>query len=1105
MKLIRQVILYFKEGNSDKVYEIDLCEVNGNKFVVNFRYGRRGVPLKEGTKTEQGVDRLKAESIFNNLESEKMAKGYRRSEAQSDLSVCRELTPQKEAVPLPVSDIQSLPEGREKAILLRLKNAVEGNRQSGKSWRLSRVVWRAGDLKIKDAAPYIIHLCYQGDSIHQYSCVWALGRIGDPVALPLVKELTAKGTPVVKRMAWDVLLHLSGGEARENVLEHHFNSIVEPIKNAVKENKLPALKNLLRERVLEQSQTDYKVVEHLYAISVETKWIKEPLLEIISEMPCKPGYFKHLRHLYKLAEFRDDFELLGILATKFERQPEFFSNNILYKGQKKYITELETYINTVEELKKKNSTLAYSNKTRYYFRNRSLKRLDNFGKLNDPAYVKMATGILLSYNGETDYRRAYSDYYYVWSRNNYQRQERKYPENAHATLLLKILKGDSATLKLTSSFIWQVVHPVAQALKSNTQTPPQSSASEASGGLFKKIIGFFGSKKEEPKPELPKTVENPKPEIEKSPIPYLQLWNQLPQAFIQLLVKAKMNEVHVFALSRLKAHPEYHLLKDKIDNNILTLLLRSGFDIPANFGFDLAKERYNPSQPDLDLIKAVLAGRIPEGRNLAKEWISGCANTCFSNSEWVSEVLFNPYEDVRSWLADQLKHQYFSPSQAEVICGRVIVKILATENTDEHNNIVRHATEIVLNQFATALLSINNTVIEDLIKHVLPAAQVFGLNLLLLKKDSINYDTISSEVFKALINNPAEDVRETAVTLLEKLSVKELLNRQELVISCSISPFSNVRIASQKVIAKLANENAEFGVNVVNYLLPLLLRKEPFEGFHQDISSALQNTLINHVKDANKELVLKLVYSNYIPTQEFGIAILNKYVDASEFTIRQIIALGNHETLTVREWCWQYFKENIARIKYERDETIRLLDSDWEDTRIFAKVYFKEHFTEKDWSIEALVGIADSVRPDIEAYGRALITLFFNEEANDAYLIKLSQHPSVKMQLFATNYLERYAIDNLSKLEQLSYYFKSVLTRVNKARTAKNRIFKFLLTEGVKSEAAARFVAGIITDISATVSIEDKAKCIEILHAIHKIYHVETPVQFKPILIHKAI
>ncbi len=37
MKLIQQTSLHFREGNFDKVYKIDLCEVGADTYVVNFR------------------------------------------------------------------------------------------------------------------------------------------------------------------------------------------------------------------------------------------------------------------------------------------------------------------------------------------------------------------------------------------------------------------------------------------------------------------------------------------------------------------------------------------------------------------------------------------------------------------------------------------------------------------------------------------------------------------------------------------------------------------------------------------------------------------------------------------------------------------------------------------------------------------------------------------------------------------------------------------------------------------------------------------------------------------------------------------------------------
>ena len=67
--------LYFKQGNSDKIYTASI-EESGDGYVVNFAYGRRGSTLKTGTKTTQPVDHEKAKKIYEKIIKEKMAKGY---------------------------------------------------------------------------------------------------------------------------------------------------------------------------------------------------------------------------------------------------------------------------------------------------------------------------------------------------------------------------------------------------------------------------------------------------------------------------------------------------------------------------------------------------------------------------------------------------------------------------------------------------------------------------------------------------------------------------------------------------------------------------------------------------------------------------------------------------------------------------------------------------------------------------------------------------------------------------------------------------------------------------------------------------------------------
>jgi hypothetical protein len=71
MKLVKQSHLFFREGNSDKEYIIELLKHTEELFSVNFKYGRRGAVLKEGTKTEKPITLAAAELIFSKLEAEK--------------------------------------------------------------------------------------------------------------------------------------------------------------------------------------------------------------------------------------------------------------------------------------------------------------------------------------------------------------------------------------------------------------------------------------------------------------------------------------------------------------------------------------------------------------------------------------------------------------------------------------------------------------------------------------------------------------------------------------------------------------------------------------------------------------------------------------------------------------------------------------------------------------------------------------------------------------------------------------------------------------------------------------------------------------------------
>jgi hypothetical protein len=68
--------LYYRDGTSDKIYEVSL-EPKGKGYVVNVAYGRRGGTMKKDTKTPKPISAFEAGEIYSAVVREKLAKGYK--------------------------------------------------------------------------------------------------------------------------------------------------------------------------------------------------------------------------------------------------------------------------------------------------------------------------------------------------------------------------------------------------------------------------------------------------------------------------------------------------------------------------------------------------------------------------------------------------------------------------------------------------------------------------------------------------------------------------------------------------------------------------------------------------------------------------------------------------------------------------------------------------------------------------------------------------------------------------------------------------------------------------------------------------------------------
>lgn len=1048
VKLIRRVSLGLREGNSDKVYIVDLCEVSNKKFVVNFQFGRRGQPLKDGTKTDTPVAEPVARSIFAKLVDEKTRKGYR----ETSLAAAAAAASPAPAAAAPPPRRRGAALSREDAVLARLRGEDASFR---KQWKLERVVWRAGEMRLKAAVPLLVDKLGSGEPMLDYCLAWALARCGDEstyaaicharrkpglkpaeaVAAPAQLVPKAAKSEQVERMALEMLRAL-GDDLKAAVAERALAAIPPGLRYAAETGPAEAFAEALQ-RTLAAGESP-AVLEHLYR--VDSPIVRPGLLAAVRALPFVPGSFRTVRHIWKISELRGDALVFGALAHRFEKTPHNFAAN--RRG-----THIDgRWTDVARELKKPDSRLAYGEKTRSFLRNRTWLSLARVGQLGDAAnYVRAAVGVLLPFtDADGAEPRSMSRYDYSARRSVSTHWDRfgGYLAFNH------ILHGNGGRYEL----------------KGRTKT-------WRCRGRYK--------------------PGDPAPETREEMFP--ALWDQVPVGLLHLLAESECAPVHVFAARALRQNREFC---NKLDVDTISMLLSRPYVVTARLGYDLALERYDPGNPDFELVAALASAPVEEARKFARECIDANRTLFAGARDLMASMILSKWADTRNHARTMLSSVSLPPGVGESLIARVIAVMLEFPADAEHEYRSRDGGEILLRAFARPLRTLGMNVLRDLARHPLAGVQRFAAEVLLAhdtRPEKLPEDLISA----LAVESKHADVRSLGIRLFGELPDGALMQRVNLLLAFATSALVDQRAAIRPVLQRLAGSQPSFGFQIVPPLLAVLISKEEHEGIHAFVLSLLKTDLAAALGSVSKDAVLRLLRAKYPQAQELGGILLGRNVDPSTLEVGEVARLASHEILSVREAAWKFFRENKPRVLAELSVAIKILDASWDDSRQFAFEYFRT-FDEHEFSPDVLVAVCDSVRPDVQAFGRELVTRFFQESQGHEYLLRLSEHPSADVQLFATNYLERFAAGNLERIALLEPYFLGVLSRVNRGRVAKARVFAFLHAEAARSPEAAALVARLMTRQSLTMAIGDKAASIEAMVTVrHRFPDIPMPVTIK--------
>ncbi len=1079
MKLIRRVTLSHKVGSTEKVYEVELCRVASGKFLVNFRYGHKGSVLKEGTKTHRSVAEAKARSIFARLVDDKKRKGYTEAGVPS-----RPKTSASKGTgqALPVS-----PGDRIKAIVERVGN------QKASRWALSRAVWRAGELRLKEAVPHMVKLVGSGSWMLQYCLAWALGRCGDEstfeailraqgqevallkcdacgkknripwsrfptyaascghcgqslrrvdrplsLAADTIQVLFPASTkhPAVGRMALEAV-RAWGGESGESVATSVYESLPEALRKALDKEDEAAFSIALDDELADPNKGTWDMLERLYML--DDACIRPGLLKVLRTVDLKPGAFRALRHIFKLAEGRSDGQVFGLLAHRFERTRGNFRSSRVYTSVHGRWTRAST------ELAKPDARLCFSHTTREYLRRRTWRTLRRLGELGDAEqYVRMAVGVLLPFT-DTDGGNVQSHRRYNYSTRGYT-----------TGYWDKFCKYEAFNRVLfANSHRYERKHPTKQ---------------------WRCVGGY------KPGDAVPQNREEAFPE----------LWDKVPVGLLHLLAESRCEWVHDFAARALRANKPFC---DGLDVETITMLLGRGYKPTVRLAFEIAVELYDPRNPDIDLVSAMINCSVPEARQQAQQWVHQDRQRFVEDRRLVADIILSPQQDTRAFAEQLLSSVSLGPLASESLIATVISRLLALEpGFNANTTLAKDASTLLLKVFARPLRSLGLEIVEDLANHKLVALQEFAAQILVAH--DVRPRDLPEDLLAAVMNSVHPAVRGTGIRLFGELPDFDLLERKALILALVTSRQEDVRDAIRPVIQRLVGTYREFADELSSLLLATLLRKESHKGLHNYLLRLFQDELLPSLRHIGKPLVLRLLRAPSSAAQELGGLLLARNIDPRELTVREVVRLASHEIRSVREAAWKFYTDNPDRIRDEIEEGIRLLDATWDDSRAFAFDWFGSVLDKHDFDPDILVSICDSVREDVQQFGRRLVTKYFTEQDGHEYLLRLSEHPSADLQVFASNYLEDHASGSLERLRELEPYFRSVLSRVNRGRVAKARVFAFLAAESRKSDEAAAMISELLTRQSLTMAKGDRANCITgMLDLLHKYPGIELPIK----------
>lgn len=1005
MRLQQQKTLFFAQGKSDKVYEISLLDAGDDLFVVNFRYGRRGANLQEGTKTVFPVPYDEAIKVYNKLIESKVKKGYNENVEESGLK--------KE----PKNSSPILNSAQEKTILKYLRQGSQGTYT--RSWKMSRILWKAGELRLSSAASLIDYFVFSEDEFEQYSAIYALQKIGPEDSLEkILKVFHLKGFE-----------DKSGRIAAATILLSNNEAYISAVVSAAKQ-KLPFNWQVIfthpEESIALFSLYYFKggiideyVIYYTYLASYNNKKLREQLFIFLQDIPLKVNSFKSIRYIFRAAEVLNDVTFFALIAKRIAISPLGYEAQYIYIDRK--------YVSVYKEKQKDNPSIAFSAKTRHYFNRFIYKFLLKLSIRNEDDFVHFVKELFALLDDHVDNQNITSEYFYDLVDGRYRQKKRYFPKYHSFLGLMYVLYGGSNRINIRKNKFY-----------------------------FLDELNTKGESRDEIFPDI---------------------WNNRPLDVLSILAKSKSDVVINFAISIIEDNEGF---VDQVTDDLLGQLIGHYDNRVANLFLQVVENRYANNQAPSSIIISLLSATSHKANELGLNWLKNDESHYFINSMFISELLLSRKGFVIGYLKNMYQEQVKYHLSIDIYLLEPLFRVPTNYNPDYLVEVCSligetHFGKLLANTPVERITSLSKSNITNklfalnLSKHNrTPAYEIF--------KDSYNEYISSDELLlrkagiELLAFFPDDFLLEQQNTIVkycfsEHPEVREAILPTVKRLTKIDSGFDKKFLAEllQSIIVAETHE----GIHESNYrliieiygsyissidkkgIMELLLSKYEFA---QKVGFPLfQEKVI--IANLDTDQIVSLTSCDILDVRKMVHTFFEEHVSRINFELEKALKIFNSEWQDVINWGCEYFERNIDEKNWTIDVLLSVCDHINPFVQSFGRRMISIYFT-KDKGLPLLLKLQEHPTKEMQFF----VTNYLDGFAKDSPDVILKMESYFKTSLFNINtnrptkeriysFLEQESIKNINVAEMTIRIIDSILGTKTKVDISHNIDLLILINE----------------------------------------------------------